>query len=279
MKTITLTMDIGGQAAISLNIKDYTGYQFISAEELVKKFEEHQKNFGLEVQYGVAVDSIEKTSDGFRVNAGHDHYSSHSVIIATGREPKKLGILGESEFLGKGVTYCATCDAPFFKDKVVGVVGAGSSALYAVVQLLSIAKKIYLINEVSTFIGDLELVKRIKNSEKVSLLFNYKIEEITGDMVVKNIKINDKNHEIKVLAVDGLFIEIGSEPVIPNIKSIGEILQTNSKHEIIVDAGCNTSISGLFAAGDVTSVPEKQVLIAAGQGCIASLSAFRYINR
>jgi alkyl hydroperoxide reductase subunit F len=279
MKTITLTMDIGGQAAISLNIKDYTGYQFISAEELVKKFEEHQKNFGLEVQYGVAVDSIEKTSDGFRVNAGHDYYSSHSVIIATGREPKKLGILGESEFLGKGVTYCATCDAPFFKDKVVGVVGVGSSALYAVVQLLSIAKKIYLINEVSTFIGDLELVKRIKNSEKVSLLFNYKIEEITGDMVVKNIKINDKNHEIKVLAVDGLFIEIGSEPVIPNIKSIGEILQTNSKHEIIVDAGCNTSISGLFAAGDVTSVPEKQVLIAAGQGCIASLSAFRYINR
>jgi alkyl hydroperoxide reductase subunit F len=279
MKTLTLTMDIGGQAAISLNVKDYAGYQFISAEELVKKLEEHQKNFGLEVQYGVAVDTIEKTSDGFRVNAGHDYYTSHSVIIATGREPKKLGILGESEFLGKGVTYCATCDAPFFKDKIVGVIGAGSSALYAVIQLLSIAKKIYLINETSTFKGNPELLKKIKNSEKVSILSNYKVEEITGDMVVKNIKIKDKNHEIKVLAVDGLFIEIGSEPVIPKITGDGEVLQINSNHEIIVDADCKTSISGLFAAGDVTNVPEKQVLIAAGQGCIASLSAFRYINR
>ena len=279
MKTLTLTKDIGGQAAISLNVKDYAGYQFISADELVKKFEEHQKSFTLEVKYGVQVDFIEKVSDGFKVSLGDDSFFAKSVIITTGREPKKLGVVGESEFLGRGVTYCATCDAPFFKDKIVGIVGNGSAAIYAVIQLLSIAKKIFLINNSNKFRGDPELVKKVKSSEKVSIIYNSDVKEITGDMVVKNIKIKNKSGKVEVLAVDGLFIEIGSEPVAPIVKVGKENLKINSNHEIIVDDHCETSISGLFAAGDVTSVPEKQVLVAAGQGCIASLSAFRYINK
>jgi alkyl hydroperoxide reductase subunit F len=279
LKTLTLTKDLGGQAAISLNVKDYAGYQFISADELVKKFEEHQKSFTLEVKYGVQVDFIEKVSDGFKVGLGDDSFFAKSVIITTGREPKKLGVVGESEFLGRGVTYCATCDAPFFKSKVVGIVGSGSAAIYAVIQLFSIAKKIFLINNSNKLRGDSELVKKVKSSEKVSIIDNSDVKEITGDMVVKNIKIKDKSGKVEVLAVDGLFIEIGSEPVVPIVKVGKENLKINSNHEIIVDDHCETSISGLFAAGDVTSVPEKQVLVAAGQGCIASLSAFRYINK
>ena len=278
LKTLTLTKDIGGQASISLNVKNYSGYQFISANELVKKFEEHQKSFDLEVKSGVQVDFIEKISTEFKVSLGNDSFFTKTVVIATGREPKKLDVVGESEFLGRGVTYCATCDAPFFKDKIVGVVGGGSAALYAVIQLLSIAKKIFLINNSDKFSGDIELVKKVKNSEKVSIIYNSYIEEIDGDMVLKYIKIKNKNSKEKVLAIDGLFIEIGSEPVIPDVDSARKNLKTNFKHEIIVNENCETSISGLFAAGDVTNVPEKQVLIAAGQGCIASLSAFRFIN-
>jgi len=278
LKTLTLTKDIGGQASISLNVKNYSGYQFISANELVKKFEEHQKSFDLQVKSGVQVDFIKKNSNEFKVSLRNDSFFTKSVIIATGREPKKLGVVGESEFLGRGVTYCATCDAPFFKDKIVGVVGGGSAALYAVIQLLSIAKKIFLINNSDKFSGDIDLVKKVKNSEKVSIIYNSYVKGINGDMVLKNIKIKNKNGKEEVLAIDGLFIEIGSEPVIPDVKSGRKNLKTNFKHEIIVNENCETSISGLFAAGDVTNIPEKQVLIAAGQGCIASLSAFRFIN-
>jgi alkyl hydroperoxide reductase subunit F len=279
LKTLTLTKDIGGQATISLNVKDYAGFQFISADELIKKFEEHQKSFGLEVKYGVQVDFIEKVNNEFRVSIGSDSYFSKSVIIATGREPKKLGINGELKFLGRGVTYCATCDAPFFKDKIVGVVGSGSSALYSVIQLLSIAKKIFLINNSDKLSGDYNLVKKIKGSEKVNIINNTDIEEIIGEMVVKSITIKNRNGVLEDLALDGLFIEIGSEPVIPLLKMGKKILKTNSKHEIVIDESCKTNIPGIFASGDVTNVPEKQVLIAAGQGCISGLSAFRYINR
>jgi alkyl hydroperoxide reductase subunit F len=279
MKTLTLTKDIGGQAAISLNVKNYPGYQFISADELIKKFEEHQKNYGLEVKLGVQVDSIKKISQGFRVSLGDDFYNADSVIIATGTEPKKLGIPGESEFLGRGVTYCATCDAPFFKDKVVSVVGDGPPALYAVIQLLSIAKKIFLITNSSTFSGDPKLIKKMKNAEKVSVMTHTHVEEIIGDMVVKKITIKNEAGKVERLAVDGLFIEIGSEPLIPTVNGDIKKLKTNVKHEIVVDEQCATSIPGIFAAGDVTNVPEKQVIIASGQGCIAGLSAFRYINK
>jgi alkyl hydroperoxide reductase subunit F len=279
MKTLTLTKDAGGQAAISLNVKDYPGYQFISAGELIKKFEEHQKRYGLEVKLGVQVDSIKKISQGFRVSLGDDVYVSKSVIIATGTEPKKLGIPGESEFLGKGVTYCSTCDAPFFKDKVVAVVGSGSPALYAVLQLLPIAKKILLVNSTSTFSGDPKVVKKVKNSEKVSIITHTNVEKITGDMIVKNITMRNKADMTESAAIDGLFIEIGSEPVIPPVHGGIKTLKTNVNHEIVVDEHCATSIPGLFAAGDVTNVPEKQVIIASGQGCIASLSAFWYINK
>jgi alkyl hydroperoxide reductase subunit F len=279
LKTLTLTKDIGGQAAISLNVKDYTGYQFISADELIKKFEEHKKSFGLEVKSGVQVDFIEKVSDGFKVGMGDAFYFAKSVIIATGREPKKLGVSGESEFLGRGVTYCATCDAPFFRDKIVGVVGGGSAALYTVIQLLSIAKKIFLINNSNKFSGDPYLVKKVKSSEKLIILNHTQVEEIIGDMVVKSIKIKNRRGKVEDLELDGLFIEIGSKPVIPLLKIDGDVLKTNSKHEIVVNESCETNIPGLFASGDVTNVPEKQVLIASGQGGIAGLSAFRYINR
>jgi alkyl hydroperoxide reductase subunit F len=279
LKTLTLTMNIGGQAAISLNVKDYEGYQFISADELIKKFEDHQKSFDLEVKSGVRVDLIEKVSDGFKVSLGSESFFARSVIIATGRKPKKLDVPGESEFLGRGITYCATCDAPFFKDKVVGVVGGGSAALYAGIQLLSIAKKIFLINSQDKFRGDHKLVKKLKSSKKVIIIDKSDVKEITGNMFVKNIKIKNKNGKVEILAIDGLFIEIGSKPVIPDVKSSSKNLKTNLKHEIAVNERCETNISGLFAAGDVTNVSEKQVLIAAGQGCIAGLSAFRFINK
>lgn len=279
LKTLTLTKNIGGQAAISINVKDYSGYQLISADELINKFKENQEDFNLEVKYGFEVDFIEKTPTGFKVGLNDDFYFAKAVIIATGREPKKLGVSGEYKFLGKGVSYCSTCDAPFFKDKVVSVIGSSSAAIYAIIQLLPIAKKIFLINNLNEFNVDPILFKKVKSSKKVKILNNYYLQEISGDKVLKNIKIKNKNGKVEVLTIDGLFIEIGSKPVIPNVISNGKKLKTNLKHEIVIDKSCQTNISGLFAAGDVTNVPEKQVIIAAGQGCIASLSAFRFINR
>lgn len=277
LNTLVITKNIGGQAALSGEVGNYTGYQFISGPELSKKFEEHLKSFNIDLQEGVETLSIEKT-DNFKIKTEKKEFESKTVIIATGRTPRMLNIPGEREFKNKGITYCATCDAPLFAGKDVAVIGGGNSALDAAIQLIKIAKKVYLININNSFQGDEIRLEKVRNSDKVEILNNTKTKEIIGNSFVKKIKVV-KDSEEKILDVEGVFIEIGSTPSLMPVKASDGELELNQYKEIVVNKHCETNIPGLFAAGDVTNIPEKQIIVAAGHGCIASLSAFEYLSK
>lgn len=278
LKTLVITKNIGGWAATSGEIGNYPSYQFITGPELAKKFEEHLKSFELDLREGEEAISVEKLNKIFKVKTKRDEYESKTVIIANGRIPKELNIPGEKEFKNKGITYCATCDAPLFAGKNVAVIGGGNSALDAVIQLIKIAKKIYLINLTDKFACELVRLDKARNSEKVEILENTETKEIIGDKFVNKIKVL-KDKKEKLIDVQGVFIEIGSVPTIIDVKAQEGNLKLNKENEIIVDQYCKTNISGLFAAGDVTNVPYKQIIVAAGHGCIACLSAFEYLSK
>ncbi len=189
-----------------------------------------------------------------------------------------LNIPGEKKFKNKGITYCATCDAPLFAGKDVAVIGGGNSALDAAIQLINIAKKVYLININDSFQGDEIRLEKVRNSDKVEILNSTETKEIIGHEFVKKIKVV-KDSEEKILDVEGVFIEIGSTPSLIPVKAPDSELELNQYKEIVVNEHCETNIPGLFAAGDVTNIPEKQIIVAAGHGCIASLSAFGYLSK
>ena len=279
LKTVVITKDIGGQAALSADIENYVGFQFITGLELVGKFEEHLKGYDdVTVVENDEVTCIKRIGEIFSVKTPTSEYMAKAVIIATGRKPRLLGVPGEKEFKNRGVTYCATCDGPLFAGKDVAVIGGGNSALDATLQLINIANRVYLININKALEGDEIMIEKVKNAKNiVEILNNTETKEILGSRFVEQIRIFADKTDDRLLDVQGVFIEIGSIPV----KELGECegLQLNEYDEIIVNKRCETNIPGLFAAGDVTSVPEKQIIIAAGQGSIASLSAFKYISK
>lgn len=274
MNFLVITRDIGGQAALSYDIKNYIGYQFITGPALAQKFREHMEQFNVEVKEGESVTSISKEGNIVKVKTDKGEYTTKTAIIASGRVPRKLGVEGEEEFKNRGVTYCATCDGPLFADKEVAVIGGGNSALDAVLQLIKIAKKIYLINIGPKLRADPIMVEKAKNSEKVVIYNSTKVEKIVGDTFAKGIKISREGKE-ENLTVEGIFIEIGSIPSSDFIKNI----EKNEIGEIIVNCLCETSIPGIFAAGDVTNVYAKQIIVACGEGAKAALASFEYISK
>jgi NADH-dependent peroxiredoxin subunit F len=278
LKTIVLSIDVGGQAAQSWDIENYTGYQFITGPELAKKFEEHLRTQGLESRIGPANEAVNIKAEGGKVRVkteGGGEYEGRAVIIASGRRPALLKAPGEREFKNRGVTYCATCDGPLFAGKDVAVVGGGNSALDAVTQLTSIAARIYMIDIADRMIGDPVLLEKARNSPMVEILNRTEVREIFGDRFVRGVKVLvDKKLE-RTIPVEGVFIEIGSTPA----RQPGCDVKNNERGEIVVNERCETSVEGVYAAGDVTNVPEKQIIVAAGQGCIASLSASKYLSR
>lgn len=270
---LVLSLDIGGQTAWSGDIENYTGYQFITGPELTSKFEEHMKAFSAPLNLPEEARGIKKENNLIKVITEKNEYLSKTVIIATGKRPRMLNVPGEKEFKNKGVTYCATCDAPLFKGKNVAVIGGGNSALDASLQLMKISPKVYIINIAPSLTGDPIMIESVNKSGNVEILNNSKVKEITGDKFVKGIKI-EKEGKIQAFDVEGIFIEIG---LIPN-SEFDKITKHNEYGEIIVDCHNSTSVSAIFAAGDVTTVPEKQIIIACGEGSKACLSAFRYLS-
>jgi NADH-dependent peroxiredoxin subunit F len=277
MKTLVLSKDVGGQAAQSWDIQNYTGYQFITGPDLAKKLEEHLRMPGLESKIGSAgeVRCVGQIKGGFKVSTAEGVYECATVIIASGRKPRLLNAPGEREYKNRGVSNCATCDGPLFSGKDVAVIGGGNSALDATLQLMSIAKRIYLIDIASRIIGDPVMLQKVGSSDKVELLPQTEVREIFGERFVKGVKVLVGKKEERTIPVEGVFVEIGSMPA----WEPGCDVKLSERNEIVVNDRCETSIPGMFAAGDVTTVPEKQIIVAAGQGCVAALSAFRYISR
>lgn len=273
MDVLIISSDIGGQTNWTASVDNYTGYQFIKGADLREKFRDHLKQFKVEVKEGETVSAAEKTAGLFKVRTNKGEYASRTLLIASGRSHRKLGVEGEDEFLGKGVAYCATCDAPLFKDAVVAVAGGGNSALDACLQLEKIAKQVYLINKAVTFKADQLLVEKALASPKIKVFLGDNIIEILGDKFVNAIRL-EQNGKIEELEVEGVFIEIGSVSSSDFIKAADK----NKAGEIFINCRCETNIPGLFAAGDVTDVPAKQIIVACGEGAKAALSAYSYIN-
>ncbi|MDD5281272.1 MAG: FAD-dependent oxidoreductase [Candidatus Omnitrophica bacterium] len=269
---LVISLDIGGQAAWSGDIENYTGYQFITGPELAQKFQEHMRKYDTVLKENEEVLELKKSAGGFLIKTNKADYQSRSVIIASGKKSKELGVPGEKEFKNRGLTYCATCDGPLFSAKTVAVVGGGNSALDAALQLVKIARQVYIVNNTSALGGDAIMRQKIEVSGNVTIFNNSQIISVAGDKFVRGIKIKD-NGELKDLAVEGVFVEIG---LVPNSAFAGEV-EKNSKGEVKINLRNETNIPGVFAAGDVTDVPEKQIIIAAGEGSKAALSVFRYL--
>ncbi len=274
MNVLVISKDIGGQTAWSGDIENYTGYQFVTGPDLTAKFEEHMKRYGIELKEAEWVVELKKDGDKISVKTEEGTYEAKTAIIASGKRSRELNVPGEKEFKNRGLTYCATCDGPLFANKDVAVIGGGNSALDAALQLIKIAKSIYIINIAKELAGDQIMREKVTAEKKVSVLNNSQVTAVLGDKLVTGIKIKAEDKE-KTLSVQGVFVEIGLMPNSEFVKGIDK----NERGEIKVTPYNETNIRGIFAAGDVTDVPEKQIIIAAGEGSKAALSAFRYLAR
>ncbi len=277
IKALLLAKDIGGQVVWTSTIENYMGYQFVEGLELINKFEQQLKQFPLETRPGEEAESVSRTGDYFEVKTlDGDVFHSKAVIVTTGKHPRRLEVPGEKEFTGRGVSYCSVCDGPLFAEVKVAVIGGGNSALEAVDDLLKIADHVYSIME-EDYTGDAVLVDRAKVNPKLSIYRYHKVTAIKGSDRVESIVIqNVRTGEEKTLPAAGVFIEIGLSPNSGLVKNLARL---NDRGEIEVNCNAETGVPGLYAAGDVASTPEKQIIIAAGDGAKASLQAHRYLQR
>ncbi|OHB18015.1 MAG: hypothetical protein A2913_00435 [Parcubacteria group bacterium RIFCSPLOWO2_01_FULL_40_65] len=273
-----ISKDFGGEVATSGEVDNYPGVPDTNGLELVDKFKKHLDDYGIEPETGVEVEKINKLEDGiFSIIAkGGKEYIAKAVIIATGVHPRELNILREKELRHKGVSYCTVCDGPLFPGKTVAIIGGGNSALEAGIMMADIASKVYVINKNAIFKGDQILIDNLSKKKNVEIIYNAMTAEIIGDGFVSELKYKDKSGVEQKLKVDGIFIHIG---MLPNSGIAPESVEKTKAGEIVVSKNCETNIPGLFAAGDVTDIPFKQIIIAAGQGTCALLQAVNYLNR
>ncbi len=277
LNAVLISEDIGGQMNMTLGIENYLGYQFIEAPELIGKFQTQVDQFPIDQKIGDKVSSVAKIDGGYEaVLENGDRYQSKAVILATGKKPRMLNIPGEKELAGRGVTYCAICDGPIFTGQRVAVVGGGNSALEAVLDMVKIAEHVDMVS-LTPLTGDAILIEQLPAGDRLAIYTEHQTERIEGDPLVEGMVIKDvKSGESRRLDVTGIFIEIG---LVPNSASVKDLLELNKSGEVPVNRSCETALPGLYAAGDVTDVPEKQIVVAAGEGAKAALQAHRYLQR
>jgi len=304
-----ITKDFGGEVATSGEIGNWPGDGMTDGITLADKFKKHLELYKVDIEEGISVEKIVKVEDPALAGKGGASgyfcistrkgnatgmaaekmpdgkepalkcdYMAKAVIVTTGVHPRELGIPGEKEFRNKGVSYCSTCDMPLFGGKTVTVIGGGNSALESALMGVDIAKKVYVINKNTTFKGDDVLIQKLTGQpkDKVEIIYEAGTKGFAGDKFLTGVKYTDKTgaeHEIKT---DGAFVHIG---MVPNSGIVPDIVEKNQFGEIKVNTRCETNIPGLYAAGDVSDVPFKQIVIAAGQGCTAALSAVQYLNQ
>ncbi|HBL36651.1 MAG TPA: thioredoxin-disulfide reductase [Firmicutes bacterium] len=276
LQTLLLSKDFGGQANWTTVVENYMGFMEIEGPELMDRFKEQLRGEYLTLVEDEAI-ALRPEAEGFVVEgrkSGQHH--GQAVIIATGKRPKQLNVPGEKSFRGKGVSYCSTCDAPLFRGAPVAVVGGGNSGVQAVLDLLAFeAREVYLVTE-EDLSADPVLATQIRNHPRVRIYPFSQVTAIHGENAVTAVTIRQREsgHE-EQLAVEGVFVEIGLDPN----SEIFPDLWKNERGEIAIDCNCRTSNAGVFAAGDVTTLPEKQIIIAAGEGAKAAITAGEYITQ
>lgn len=271
MKTIVVSEDIGGQAAWSWAIENYMGFRMITGEDLIGKFEDQVRGFdvGLELD---RVRGIQKEGDLFFVRASST-YRCRTVILATGKQPRTLGLPGEDRLIGRGISVCSTCDGPLFRDRPIAIVGGGNAAIQTAVEMTEIASSVALI--VRSALRCDEIYIRRAEEAGVRVFPNHEVVELHGDTALAGVTVRDRETGRETaLDVEGLFLEIGR---IPNTGFLGDLVAQNEQHEILVDENNHTNVDGIFAAGDATCIKGKQIIIAAGEGAKAALEAHEYL--
>ena len=276
MNLAIITKDFGGQVRETSEVENWLGFQSINAKDLADSFEEHVKGFDIPVSLGASITEVKREADAFKVRTDDGKiYSSRTLIIATGKRHRPLNVPGEKDLVGRGVAYCATCDAPFFKGKKVVVAGGGNSAFTTAVDLLKVGAEVIVVNFIKGWQADEALQQRTKQAGKVSLLDYHQVVRIEGKDRVTGVVIkNRENEKEEKINANGVFVEIG---LLPNNEPVKNLVELNEQGEVIVDCSCRTSIEGLFGAGDVTTVPHKQIVISAGEGAKAALSVYNYL--
>ncbi len=275
LDTVLITKDKGGQMSEAGYVENYPGFKRILGPDLVNKFYDHLSEYKVPVVLDEVVNINRSSSDLFVVEtASGNQFKTKTVILALGVIRRKLGVPGEKEFSGRGVSYCAPCDAPLYKGKVVAVVGGGDSATSAALLLADYVKKVYLIHRRNRLRAQPFYVRKLTMHPKIQLVLNSNVEEIGGTKTVEWVKIKETGEKIRV---DGVFIEIGSDPPKEFFKKIG--VETDKEGYVIVGPDQSTNIPGIFAAGDCTTACNrfKQILTAAAQGAVAADSAYKYV--
>ncbi len=277
VSTGLITMDFGGQLSDTSTVENYMGYSYITGVDLANKFKEQVRQFEIAIADGKKAVAIEDGTEKIvRLDDG-SAFRARSLIITTGKSSRKLGVPGEIELTGRGVAYCAICDAPLFAGKRVVVVGGGNSGIESAIDLAKIAEHVTVVQFLPELTADRVLVDAFEAFTNTTTLYEHEVMEIVGTQTVESVKIRNRvTGDVSTHEVQGIFIEIGLDP---NTVSVKGLLKLNEFGEIEVDCACRTNRPGIFAAGDVTSVPFKQIIIAAGEGAKAALSACEYILR
>jgi thioredoxin-disulfide reductase len=274
LKTLVLSQDIGGQAAMTADIENYPGFEMVDGLELMTRFQRQAEKFGAEVKIEEA-QKIERIGDEFRVVSSLGRYEGHAIILSFGLTHKHMGVPGEVEHIGKGVSYCATCDAPLFRGKPVVVVGGGNLAMDADLLLDQLCPEVNLLTKNEELRGERVLVDRVAESSSIKVQYGVSVTAVLGGNRVSGVVVTNPGGIEQQLAVAGVFVEIGFTI---NASLIKDLVELDQRKQVIISDDNGTSIPGMFAAGDVTTIDQKQIVISAGEGAKAALAANQYLQ-
>jgi len=269
-------LPVGGVITTTHLVENYPGFIKLSGMELAEKIEKHARSYELVTIKEEKVISVKKTKEGFEIKSENDSYKSKTVLFATGTKWRKLDIPGSNEFENKGVHYCALCDGPFFKNKIVGLVGGSDSAAKDALLLSEYAKKVYIIYRGDKIHPEPINLNRVEQNKKIEVVNNTNVLEIKGDKFVNEVILDGDYEGSKSLKLDGIFVAIGHIVLSKLAKELG--VKTNEKGEIIVDRMTRTNVKGVYAAGDVADGEFKQLITGVAEGCTAAYSAYEYIG-
>ena len=277
LKTAIVDISIlGGQVNNTLEIENYPGFPSINGMDLIEKLEEHADKFDIDKHILQEITSVDLVSEIKTVETLEYIIKAKTVIIATGAQPKKLGVPGEFEFAGRGVSYCAVCDGSFFRDKVVSVVGVGNAAVEEALYLTKFASKVNIIHRRNGFRAEKLYQEKALNDPKINIIWDTVVEEIKGKDRVEAVTLkNVKTNEITQLNTDGVFPYVGFAP---NSELFVNQIQLDNSGFIITDENLSTSCAGVFAAGDIRVTPLRQIIVSAADGAIAATSAIKYLD-
>lgn len=267
---------MGGQPSNYLELENYPGFPIIGGYDLMEKFEEHADKFGVQKFPMQEIENIDLTSTPKLIVTKEGEFRAKSVIIACGAQPMKLGVPGEKEFVGRGVSYCAVCDGAFYKEKVVAVVGGGNAAVEEAMYLTKFADKVYVVHRRNELRADKIVQERAFKNEKIEFVWDSVVKEIKGDTLVHTVVLeNVKTKEILNLPVNGVFPYIG---MVPNVENITGQVEQDAGGFVLTDETMKTSLDGVFAVGDIRKTPLRQVITAASDGAVGAVYSVKYIE-